>query len=122
MWIDCHHDPRQNVYVYNIGYVNNETYINFYKWHNTKKLHYSYSDMPHDYFVYLHEEDRLELHEKYSQYITIEDIEFDPSWMTDCTLSPSIHPLEVEWARILAEEIQKEINKEIIETIKTNEY
>jgi hypothetical protein len=119
LYIDLRRDFKKNLYLYHVPGSTCEEYREFYKWLRTKPLHYEYTDFPHDYFVLLVETDRLEMHEKYAKHITIEKGPVDISGFRDLTKPMSID-VETQWMfDTLKECIQEEINKEILNKIKS---
>jgi hypothetical protein len=115
-FIDHMYDTKKKMHWYHIGgaLVGSESYRNFYQWKSTKKLHYDHDDMPHDYFVFLNDEDRLEMHVRFKQYIMPK--QRAKAWVEgwrDCTTPVDKNSLEYMLGEILMEEINKEIIKEI---------
>jgi hypothetical protein len=75
--------------------------------------------MPHDYWVYLNEEDRVEFHQQFSQYIsTVVNQTIYLEDFTDLTIEPD--PISLEIFQIFQEEIQNEINNEILNKLRKN--
>jgi len=118
LWIEHFLDVEQQIHWYHIRQVQTEQYKNFYRWHSTKKLHYGADDFPHDYFVYLNEADRLEMHEKFAQYLEpVKERRFHNPEFYDFTIVIDLTHPNVMVGNILQQEITNEINKEIIATI-----
>ena len=69
MIIDHAHDTEKDIHIYHLGFHNSKMYLEFYDWLRGRKIHYDYTDMPHHYFVLLNEDDRLEMHKRFSTFI-----------------------------------------------------
>lgn len=115
--IDHIPDKDRGINVYHIRADSSPLYTKFYEWHNTKPLHYSYSDMPHDYFVYLYEKDRIEMILKFNDHINETRDSVDLTSFIDHTIPFDPNDESVILMKILQEEIQKEIDGEILKSI-----
>jgi hypothetical protein len=113
--IDHVFDSCKNIHLYHTGYVNCDEYHKFYQWQKTKVLSHWLVDMPHDYWVYDREEDRLELHLTWGDCIatmvegSIDLCEFN---------SGTDHLNQDALGEILFEAIQQEIAREILAKIR----
>jgi hypothetical protein len=63
----------QNEYIYHVGYSSDKVYQEFYNWMQRKKLKHQYTDMPHHFFVFENEIDRLVMESIFSQYLNKTD-------------------------------------------------
>ena len=115
LFIDHVVDRKKNIHMYHVGFSSCQEYQDFYAWHNARKLRYELTDMPHDYFVYLNEEDRIEMYYRFGDHITdtVED-NIDLSRFRDFLDPSPDDPL----AELLYQEIQREINLELLRELK----
>ena len=116
MKIDHFYDSNKNIHWYHLRYTPGETYVKFYKWHSSRKLRYGYDDMPHDFWVYLNEQDRLEFHLTWSDCIDgMIKRNWDSDSWTDFTKPSDAEVKEI--FKIFQECIQEEINRDILAKI-----
>lgn len=116
--IDHWYDAEREIHWYHVGYSSDPVYAEFYKWQRSAKLHYEYEDMPHDYFVFLHDADRLEMHRRFADHISpqievsiwLEDFR-DYTKPVDKTSEAYI------FGTMLQEAITEEIDAEILRSI-----
>lgn len=99
-----------------------ETYTRFWK-EFRYKVRWEKDDWPWSYIA-LEEQDELEFREKWKEYITFSEKRKGETDYDAVRDAPAIDPqdaaVELELRKILGEEIEKEINKSIIDTICKN--
>lgn len=121
MIIDHLYDSMQNVHWYHLGYFDQPVYQEFYHWLRTVKLHYDYSDMPHHYFVLLHEADRLEMHRRFAEHLgAMEESAFHVADYIDLTTPVDPTSADAILITMLNDAINQEINERIIQEIMTH--
>lgn len=115
LWIDHVVDREKGIHMYHVAFSRSPRYAEFYEWHNSKKIWYEHTDMPHDYFVYLEESDRIELYYRFGDYITdtIED-SIDLSRFRNLKDPSPSDPL----FEMLMECVRDEIDSEILQKIR----
>lgn len=119
MIIDHFYDTTRKIHWYHLGFHNEPIYQTFYQWQRTVKLHYEYSDMPHDYFVFLHEANRLEMHIRFKDYISKQHA--NEIWLEDfIDHTKPVDTTTVDYTLMmdLQAAIQEEIDRERIETLR----
>lgn len=118
LWIDHDHDPEQGLHVYNIPQVPDPEYKEFWDWAASQSIRYSYSDWPHSGFALFEGEVRDALHEKWGKYIhkgetrAVNLKNFHDSEAPVDETTP-----EAQLAKILREEIDKEVARQILEKV-----
>lgn len=118
--IDAIYSEKHQKHWYHIGQVMLPVYKQFYKDIRPYKMRFSYSDWPHDYFMFENTNDETVFMGLYAEFVQNDDDDSNLDWVEKyCQPVEPVdtNSIEYEMMQILKEEIQKEIDLEIISEI-----
>lgn len=119
MIIDHQYDSARDIHWYHLGYQHGDTYQKFYRWLRGVRIHYDYTDMPHHWFVLLHDSDRRMMHALYGACIgPMRESEIFLDDFIDLTKLAEPTPEEAKLSSMLTQGITRELNNEAIQLLR----